>query len=176
MKFLTLAVLALSFSAIANTRIEVLPTRPVDCKVESAPAINWVYEIETISETASELNVELKTSVGSCEAGQIYREDLVPRLAGIEVIRNEILLPFQREGVKARLVSVDRDEAVVSLRFDKKVLFKKSNEKSLMMTFHPGGYRPMKIGDRVEWGSADFEWRIELAMDPVTKLVKLSFL
>lgn len=168
---LSLFVILFSLSVFAETRIEVSPLRPVDCKEFNYPTVNWIYKLEKLFEDKEEVVYEFVTSYGACVNGKVVATTVEEDMALVDVIRDGLVLPWQKEGVESEVKQESPTELRVRLTYDKKLLFKKKVERSFYMTYEPGVTNGMpryvRVGNsvRMEWPKLSFPWQIILSVD-----------
>lgn len=182
MKLMLLALVgAFSLSALADTRIEVTPSRPAYCLVRDYKYVNWIYDIKKVSEDDSQATFEFNVQHGSCEGGLPRPVEINLENAYVSVDRNDYFIPgLQKKGTKTSVEQSDKDELQVTVVFNKSVLFKKSPEKKLSMIFAPGvtvGYywtRDQNGYSHSVPQYLSFWWNVKLTSDPVTKEIGMT--
>ncbi len=163
--------LCLSLSSFADTLIEVAPVMPVNCKVYDYPTVNWIYKLEKLVEDKDEVIYEFVTSYGRCVNGKTQPYEVNASIAQVGVIRDGLVLPWQKEGAEAEVTQESAGELRVRLVFNKKILFKKKVERTLSMTYEPGipWGQPyyVRVGNMVQmvWPKLQFPWQIKLSVD-----------
>ncbi len=165
MKILCLLLLSLfTLSAIADSKIVVTPVRPVNCKSDNDPHVNWVYGIKKLSETEEEVKFEFLTEYGACQGGQRRLTRIYQDLADVVIMQDRI--HFGKEGVKRKLFVKTETELRVELTFDKKYLFKKKSERNFAMFFIPGEIYAIYYQNGFPQKSMlEFPWRVKLTLE-----------
>lgn len=176
----TILFLALSLSAMAETRIVVTPERPVNCKDLDHAHINWNYKLEKMAESSQDVVYEFVTQHGSCVSGKMRPNLVEEKNAMVSVIRDGFVLPWQKEGVETEIFQESETEIRVRMTFDKRVLFKKKVERDLFMTYYPGENYGAPYWTRGPSGAPMmiipklyFPWKINLSVDE-TSHVKMT--
>lgn len=129
--------LATAQNAYAQTRIDIEPTRPVNCLEGDYPFVNMVYDIEKVSETATEVYFSFKTAHGSCRNFAFVNRSIGKYPTAL-VDRKKMML-FKSSGVKTSVQKTADDEVEVVLKFNKEKVFKKSDGVKFIMAFYPDG-------------------------------------
>jgi hypothetical protein len=141
--------------AFANsTNIVVTPEDPVDCHAQDYPHVNWVYNIEKLSETNDQVVFQFSTKLGACVNHKVVPEVLHTDLVLVDFIQNNFLLPWQKDPGSLSAAFMSPTELRVTLTFDKTRIFKTANREGFELTFYPYGAF-----------SSLYTWDIELTTD-----------
>ncbi len=177
----TLMLFSFSLSLYAWTSIVVTPVRPVNCQVSDAQHVNWIYKLTKISESPEEVIYEFITQHGFCENRRVRAYAIDERYVSVGLLRDGLVLPWQREGAEASVARESESEMKVRVTFDKKILFKKRSERSLSLFFEPGvNYGPVQYirqanGGVIAWQPRlSFPWRVILSLDEANKSSQIS--
>ncbi len=181
-KWLFTAVLfSFSVSIFAQTQIYISPVRPINCQVNDAPHVNWIYKLTKISDTEDEAVFEFITQHGYCANKKVVPYIVDERWATVGLYRDGIVMPWQKEGAEATFTMESESELRVKMVFDKKVLFKKKTSRSLSMYFQPGvNYGPIQYirqpngGVTIWQAKLYFPWNVFLVADKLTGHSELS--
>lgn len=131
--------LLFSFGAIAQeSMIIVTPDRPLDCMQADHSRVNYVYQVNRVSETAQEVVFEFKTEHGFCNNKKFHAIIIDGERASAGTIQTRFLWPWQKEGVSTELTQVSSTVMNIRLILDKTVLFKKRDYSKLSLQFRPG--------------------------------------
>lgn len=128
-----------SFSAFSQSVISVTPARPADCQLQNYDRVNWVYEIQKISESEKSATFRFRTQYGACYYTRLEAAQLTPGWQAIGLMGQDALWPWQKDPVKTKLELVSSTELEVEVTFDKTKLFKKRDQEYFYMQFFPNG-------------------------------------
>ncbi len=151
------------------TIVMVTPQRPIDCLVENASRVNWVYQVKTVSEDSEHAHIQFLTQYGHCAGGKVVAEKIDAKWAQAYAMQNSSLWPWQKEGVKTELTAMSDTEMVVSMDLDKRVLFKKRQENHLTFYFEPGLQTSQSYWNGQQYVTRFvkfyFPWNVDLYLD-----------
>ncbi len=167
----TLMLLSTGIFAQTVTVVLVSPVRPVDCKLADLQTVNWIYQLQTIREDSDTAQVQFVTQSGSCVAGRTVARPVDAKWATAFAQQNGNVWPWQKEGVKTSITAYSENEVLVSMKFDKRVLFKKKDENHLTYSYQPGDLFPAqwyrdRNGNMQVWQPrVTYQWNIDLYLD-----------
>lgn len=147
-----LILLSLNLTGFAQTSMVVSAVRPLNCEVANHSMINLVYELHLIEETNKYVTFGFKTELGSCVNRYFYPARLSQEFTTINIMRDEITMPWQKEGVEGQISFLSETTLAVSMTFDKNI-FKRKSQRSYLMNFLPFGYN-----------NYYFPWRVNLEL------------
>lgn len=121
----------------AETVVSVTPTRPAKCNLRDYTLINMVYELDK-EETAKEVVVTFKTSIGACKNNKITTFKYMG-YQNVNMFTEGITYPWS---YLPKVESVQESENIVkvSLLFDKTKIFKNKSSRKMQFTFTPGAF------------------------------------
>ena len=125
-------------SAQNSTVVVVSPKFPVNCLQDSQQLLNWIYKLQTIQEDSDQTQVQFNIQYGICYNRRPSPYAIDYNNANAYAFQNSFLWPWQKEGVKTEISYLTETEALVTMTFNKRVLFKKRNENHLSFHFEPG--------------------------------------
>lgn len=173
----------LSLPVLSETVISISPVRPAHCDVEDYSYVNWIYQVEKISEDEETVVYEFMTEYGSCTDNKLLSAKIDMDLAVVDVDRKDFFIPgLQKRGTKTKLTELSPTEVLVEVTFDKKFLFKKKNERKFGMFFMPGtSFGPIMMRRNPQGGLMTYQeklyftWNVELVIDEPTNKVEMRF-
>lgn len=152
MKILTIALLAFASitSVLADSDtgagIIMTPDRPVYCKDHDYKRVNFVQNITRVSENESEIVFQFDTTVGNCQNGEFVPVDLDPAIQSVVLLTRRISFSSP---CHSHLDVISPTDSRITMTFDRKRLFKKSNQEWFGMEFMPygmfKGYFPWRV-------------------------------
>lgn len=174
MKFLFLLALLFSFSAFAQeTGVIVTPYYPLDCRNQDHTYVNWVKDIRKVSESETEATFTFIAQYGYCQNRQqgLYR--LEPAQLSIQLFKKGFCILCNEVPATASYRVLSQTELEVTMVVNKKVAFKKKNERELVFNFIPF-YREYWVVNNgfssLQKVPFIFPWNVNLFYDDGTEL------
>lgn len=174
MKLIVLLSFLFTFSAFAqDTGVIVTPRIPLDCRSQDHTFVNWVKDIRKISEDADEATFTFIAQYGYCQNQRqgLYR--LEPAQLSIQLFKKGFCILCNEVPATASYRVLSETELEVTMVVNKRVAFRKKNERSLIFNFIPF-YREYWVVyngfSTLQRSPFIFPWNVDLFFDDGTEL------
>lgn len=174
MKIALLLGVLFSFAAFAqDTGVIVTPYYPLDCRTQDHTYVNWVKDIRKVSESESEATFTFIAQYGYCQSQRqgLYR--LEPSMLSIQLFKKGFCILCNEVPATASYQVINETELKVTMVVNKKVAFRKKNERRLIFNFIPF-YREYWVVNNgfssLQRAPFIFPWNVDLFFDDGTEL------
>lgn len=128
-----------AFSVTAQTRVDIVPQRPVTCVERDYPRVSWVKDIEKIDETAETATFEFVMEHGHCENNEPQAVGMENDLAFVGMMKSDGGL-FEGDHVKVKSELISPTSVKVRAVFKTAKIFRDGTvQQKYDMGFYPNG-------------------------------------
>ena len=136
----------------ANTRVDIVPQRPVNCTEKDYPRVSWVKDIRKLDENAETATFEFVMEHGFCENREL-RNFNIDDLADVGMMKTDGKI-FSSDHVSVRLQAVSPTSARITAVFKTAKIFRDGRlTQKYDMGFYPNGmpFWPVMVRSQMEW-------------------------
>jgi hypothetical protein len=174
MKLIVFIAFLFSLSSFAqDTGVIVTPQYPLDCRTQDYTYVNWVKDIRKVSEDESQAIFTFISQYGYCQNQRLGLYRLMPEQLSIQLFKKGFCLLCNEVPATATYRVLSETELQVTMVVNKKIAFKKNQERRLIFNFIPfyQEYWLIQNGfSTLQRAPFIFPWNVDLFFDDGTEL------
>lgn len=141
-----ISALAASVQAQAQSILDIVPQRPIDCVTQNHPYVNQVYALRHVREDAKTAEFQFRTRHGVCQYTVYTPYALDPDFVYVAGVSDRTIMPWQKENIKTKYRVISPTETEVTVIFNTAKIFKKRDADKFSLYFMPFGAFGLRYG------------------------------